>query len=74
MCNQTGFRGRMGIIEVIPVDEKIREMIVMRAQSWEIRNYAIDKLGLPTMRQDGFKKAQLGVTTLEEVLAVTGEE
>lgn len=74
MCNQTGFRGRLGIIEVIPIDEKIRDLIVARAQSWEIRDYAIKELKMMTMRQDGFKKAQLGLTTLEEVIAVTGEE
>ncbi len=74
MCNQSGFRGRMGIIEVIPIDEKIRDLIVARAQSWEIRDYAIKELKMLTMRQDGFKKAQLGQTTLEEVIAVTGEE
>ncbi|MBI4341376.1 MAG: Flp pilus assembly complex ATPase component TadA [Candidatus Omnitrophica bacterium] len=74
MCNQTGFRGRMGIIEVIPIDEKIRELIVSRAQSWEIKTHAVTNLGALTMRQDGLKKAQLGVTTFEEVIAVTTEE
>jgi type IV pilus assembly protein PilB len=74
LCNDSGFHGRMGIIEVFSVDERIRELIVNRAQSWEIKEYAVKALGMSTLRQDGLKKAQLGLTTLEEVLAVTTEE
>ena len=74
MCNQTGFRGRIGIIEVIPIDERIRELIVTRAQSWEIKTHATEALKMLTMRQDGLRKVQLGLTTFEEVIAVTTEE
>ena len=73
-CNQSGYRGRMGIIEVFTIDEHIRELIVSRAQSWEIKNHAVKVLGMTTLRQDGIKKAQLGLTTLQEVLTVTAEE
>ena len=73
-CNGTGYRGRMGIIEVFQVDEGVRELIVSRAQSWEIQKYAVEHLGMVTLRQDGLKKAQRGITTLEEVVAVTAEE
>lgn len=73
-CGQRGYRGRMGIIEVIPIDERIRELIVSRAQSWEIREHAQKALGMTTMRQDGLKKVQLGLTTLEEVIGVTADE
>jgi type IV pilus assembly protein PilB len=73
-CNGTGYRGRMGIIELFEVDERVRELIVSRAQSWEIKNYAVDKLGMIPLRLDGLRKAQAGVTTLEEVIAVTTEE
>ena len=73
-CNQTGYRGRMGIIEVVSVDERIREMIVSRSHSWEVKEYAIKELRMTTMRADGLKKAQMGQTTLEEVIAVTTEE
>jgi len=72
-CNQIGYRGRMGIIEVFQVDERIRELIVTRAQSWEIKEHAV-KTGMTPLRQDGLKKAELGLTTLEEVVAVTSEE
>ncbi len=73
-CHNSGYRGRMGIIEVIEVDEKIRELVVARVQSWEIKRHAMEQLGLLALRQDGLKKAEQGITTLEEVLAVTSEE
>ncbi len=73
-CNTTGYRGRIGIIEVFQVDERVRELIVSRAQSWEIKDYAMKTLGMVPLRQDGFRKAALGMTTLEEVIAVTTEE
>jgi type II secretory ATPase GspE/PulE/Tfp pilus assembly ATPase PilB-like protein len=73
-CNNTGYRGRMGIVEVFQVDERVRELIVSRAQSWEIKDYAMKKLGMVPLRQDGLQKAERGVTTLEEVVAVTAEE
>ena len=73
-CNETGYRGRMGIIELFQVDERIREMIVARAQSWEIKTYTVQQLGMVPLRLDGFKKAELGLTTLEEIIGVTTEE
>jgi type IV pilus assembly protein PilB len=74
LCNGTGYRGRMGIIEVLPVDERVRELIVSRAQSWELKAYGVETLGMRPLRQDGLRKAELGLTTLEEVMAVTAEE
>ena len=74
LCNESGYRGRMGIIELFQVDERIRELIVSRAQSWEIKDYAVKTLGMTTLYQDGIKKAEKGLTTLEEVIAVTTEE
>ena len=73
-CTETGYRGRMGIIELFQVDERVRELIVARSQSWEIKDYAVKELGMITLRQDGLRKAELGLTTLEEVVAVTAEE
>jgi len=73
-CNDTGYKGRMGIIEVFQVDERVRELIISRGHSWEIKDYAVQSLGMIPLRQDGFRKAQQGVTTLEEVLAVTTAE
>ncbi|MBI3011844.1 MAG: Flp pilus assembly complex ATPase component TadA [Candidatus Omnitrophica bacterium] len=73
-CTNTGYRGRMGIIETFQVDDRVRELIVSRAQSWEIKDHAIKELGMTPLRQDGLKKAERGVTTLEEVIAVTSDE
>jgi type IV pilus assembly protein PilB len=73
-CNNSGYKGRMGVIECFKVDEKVRELIVSRAQSWEIKDHAVKHLGMVPLRQDGMKKAMLGLTTLEEVVAVTTEE
>ncbi len=73
-CHGTGYRGRMGIIEVFQVDERIRELIVSRAQSWEIKDHAVKALGMVPLRQDGLQKAAAGLTTLEDVIAVTSEE
>src|SRR3989338_8473642 len=74
LCNGTGFHGRMGIMEVFSVDERIRELIVNRSQSWEIKDHAVKAQGMRTLREDGLKKAELGLTTLEEIIAVTTEE
>ena len=74
LCNGTGYRGRMGIVEVFQVDERVRELIVSRAQSWEIKDYAMQALGMIALRQDGLRKVEMGLTTLEEVLAVTSSE
>jgi len=74
MCGNSGFKGRMGIIEVFLMDERIRELVVTRAPSWEIRDHAVEAQGMRTLRMDGLKKAEMGQTTLEEVIAATSEE
>lgn len=73
-CRQTGYRGRFGIIEVLVLDEPIRDLIVSRAPSWDIKRSAIERAGMSTLRDDGLRKAALGLTSLEEVLHVTSEE
>lgn len=74
LCNHTGYRGRLGMIEAFQVDEPIRERIVARVPSWEIKADAVKRLGMVPLRQDGVRKAAMGLTTLEEVLTVTAEE
>ncbi|MBP6880710.1 type II/IV secretion system protein [Candidatus Saccharibacteria bacterium] len=71
-CEKTGFRGRIGIYEVLGVSEKIQNMIVANSTSAEIQHQAI-KEGMITMQQDGFIKALQGITTIEEILRVTRE-
>ncbi len=73
LCNNTGYKGRMGMIEVFEMDEGIRELVVNQATSWQIKDYAV-RNGMVTLRRDGLQKAAMGMTTLEEVLMVTGEE
>ena len=58
-CQGSGFKGRMGIIEVCEIDERIRELVVTRAPSWEIKKHAVQDLGMRTLRADGMKKAEL---------------
>lgn len=71
-CGGTGYKSRIGIHEVIEVDEKLRELIMRRANADEIRKVAIEG-GMITMTEDGFMKALQGKTTLEEILRVFHE-
>jgi len=71
-CNQTGYRGRTGIHELIVVDEHCRELIHNGKGEQSIEKYVRSQS--PSIRQDGFSKVLLGHTTLEEVLRVTRED
>ncbi len=70
-CGGTGYKGRMGIHELMVVDDPIRSAIGQRKTAAEIREIAIEQSNMKTLRQDGIEKALSGTTTLEEVLAVT---
>jgi type IV pilus assembly protein PilB len=72
-CNKTGYLGRMGVLETMPVDEGIRDLVVKRASSYEIKDYALKK-GMVTLREDALRKFALGMTTLDEVIRVTSED
>ena len=72
-CSGTGYRGRVGIFEVLPVGEDIRELIMARATVKEIKDKAI-ALGMRTLREDGIEKVKRGMTTIGEVLRVTQVE
>ncbi len=69
-CNHTGYTGRLGIFEVLKIEENIRELIVARADSDQITKLAIAN-GMVTMLEDGFMKAFSGKTTIEEIFRVT---
>ncbi len=71
-CSGSGYKGRVGIHEVLEIDDKIREFIMRRANADEIRKAAIEA-GMITMLQDGFQKALAGATSIEEVLRVFSE-
>ncbi len=71
-CNSTGYKGRVVIAEVLNVDDEIREAVISKANSSQIRDIAI-KSGMITMIEDGLKKAMNGTTTIEEILRVIHE-
>jgi len=66
-CNNTGYKGRTALYEVMPVDDDLREQILMRAQSREMKKKAIEK-GMLTLRRSGLIKIKNSVTSIEEVL------
>jgi general secretion pathway protein E len=69
-CHGSGYRGQMAVIEVLPVSDAIRRLILNHAEAREIQRIAIEE-GMRTMYQDGLLKALDGDTTIEEVLRVT---
>jgi len=71
-CNEVGFVGRIGIFELLEIDEPLRELIRDRAPSQSLHGHAVGR-GMTTMFQDGLGKALAGRTTLEEVCRVTEE-
>jgi type IV pilus assembly protein PilB len=70
LCSTSGYKGRVGVFEVIPTTLKIKEMILKRVSSDMIKEAAIQE-GMTTMIQDGYKKVAKGITTFEEVLRAT---
>ncbi|USN53926.1 MAG: Flp pilus assembly complex ATPase component TadA [Candidatus Nomurabacteria bacterium] len=71
-CNSEGYKGRIGIYEVLQVSDTISRLIMEQATADQIRKAAIEE-GMLLMVQDGFIKAKMGLTTIEEVLRVTKE-
>jgi len=71
-CNGTGYRGRVALLEILSLDDAIREMVIKRAAEDEIVEYARKKRGFLSLKEDGFAKCLAGVTSLEEVLRVAG--
>ncbi len=68
-CNGTGYLGRLGIHEVLVVDNDIREAILRRASASEIKKIAINN-GMKTLVEDGFAKAKAGLTTIDEIIRI----
>lgn len=68
-CNETGYFGRIGIFEVLPVSEKVARLVLERASAADIEDQAISE-GMITLKQDGYSKVLEGITTIEEVLRV----
>jgi type IV pilus assembly protein PilB len=69
-CNNTGYKGRIALYEVMPISDEIRELILEGASANEIKKTAI-RLGMKTLRMSGLTKVKEGITSIEEVLRVT---
>jgi type II secretory ATPase GspE/PulE/Tfp pilus assembly ATPase PilB-like protein len=72
-CRFTGYKGRTAIYEILSITEDIREMILQRASSQQIKQKAVSE-GMRTLRVDGLEKVVRGITTLTEVIRVTQQE
>ncbi len=72
VCANTGFRGRVGVFEILEMDEKIKDLIIKNASSDEIEKIA-RKQGMTTILEDGVSKVLTGVTTIEEIIRVTSK-
>lgn len=68
-CNGTGYKGRVGVYEVMPITEEIKNLAIKRAPKEEIKRVAVEQ-GMLTLRQDGYEKVLLGITSIEEILRV----
>jgi type IV pilus assembly protein PilB len=69
-CHNTGYKGRIGLFEVMEVTDDIKDLILSRAQSKEIKKKSTEN-GMTTLRKSGLKKIQEGTTSVEEVLRET---
>src|SRR5947207_3302083 len=69
-CNNTGYKGRVGLYEVMEISEELRELVLVGASGLELRRKAIDE-GMITLRQSGLRKVKEGMTTIEEVVRET---
>ena len=72
-CNQTGYYGRMGTLETLAINDEIRDMILDKVPSDKIKEYAVKKGIMCTLRDNAFEKAKRGLTSLEEVIRITTE-
>ena len=71
-CRRTGFRGRVGIFEVLQVTEAIESLVISRSSANDLKQRALND-GMRTLRDDGWSKVMAGITSLDEVLRVTEE-
>jgi type IV pilus assembly protein PilB len=72
-CNNTGYRGRIALYEVMPIHDELQELILANAPAAEIKKEAV-RLGMKTLRLSGLNKVREGVTSVEEVMRVTSKD
>ena len=73
VCGKTGYKGRVGVYEVLEINEEMRQLIVRRAPPYEIRQ-AAQKTGVESLREVAVKKLFAGITSIQEVIRVTISE
>ena len=73
VCNQTGYRGRLAIHEVLPINRHVRDMILSKKSASAINDYMMQQ-GYKTLLEDGLFKVTQGFTTIEEVIRVANTE
>ena len=67
-CKQTGYKGRVGVFELLVLNELVRDAILEQRTSYEIRKISIEHSGLLTLLEDGLVKAAAGITSVDEIL------
>lgn len=73
LCNGTGYKGRIGLYEAMPMTDEIKELVLSRASNFDLKKKAVSQ-GMKTLRQSGILKIKEGVTTIEEVLRTTMDD
>jgi type II secretory ATPase GspE/PulE/Tfp pilus assembly ATPase PilB-like protein len=68
-CRGTGFRGRIGLFELVVVTDDVRDAITRRVGRAELRT-VVEQMGMTSLRADGWRKVEAGLTTIDEVLRV----
>ena len=71
-CDRTGYESRIGIFELLDVDDEMRRLVVTTADSTLLKSQAV-RSGMRTLKEDGWSKVLAGITTPDEVLRVTQE-
>jgi type II secretion system protein E len=72
-CRGSGYRGRTGIFEILPVTDEVRPLVIAHASASDIKQAALGQ-GMKTLREDGWDKVLAGVTTIDEILRVTEDD
>ena len=73
-CGNSGFHGRIAILEAVLIDDTLREMIMRKQSLDDIKSYALEHLNMQLLRDDAFVKVRQGMTSLEEAIRITTEE
>jgi type IV pilus assembly protein PilB len=73
-CGRTGYKGRLAIHEILPIDDELRSLILQKRSDSEYRNYAVEQGGMVPIIKDGLSKVVAGLTTVSEIFRVTGKD